>query len=75
MENMNNFSSLITLTALCIWAQPSQGQAPVLRAGSNASFEHVLDIGSKGPGDAQFQYVEDFALNRWSLGNNPRGPA
>ena len=68
MKNMNNFSSSITLTP-CAFG-PSQGQAPVLRAGSNASFEHVLDIGSKGPGDAQFQYVEDFALNRWSLGKS-----
>ncbi len=28
------------------------------------SFEHVLNIGSKGTGEGQFKYVEDFALSR-----------
>ena len=26
-------------------------------------FEHVMSIGSKGSGEAQFKYVEDFALS------------
>lgn len=43
----------LSLSALLLAAQPAAAQP---------KFEHVMDIGSKGDGEGQFSYVEDFAF-------------
>jgi len=61
--------SVVIFTCLSITfaGQQSQTPAPHLKAGMKVQFEHVMTIGSKGRGEGQFQYVEDFA---WDINGN-----
>src|SRR6187549_888097 len=36
----------------------------VASASAEMTFEHVMNIGSKGAGEGQFEYVEDFAMSK-----------
>lgn len=53
------------ITILCVlFISPTSvfAAAPEVVAGKTL-FKHVMTIGSKGPGAAQFRYVEDFAID------------
>ena len=55
------FNSMLCVGLLGAFSVNSHAQAPTLSPG--AKFEHVMDIGAKGTGDGQFNYVEDFAFD------------
>ena len=53
-------TSVALMVALVSYGHAQQTQ---VSAKPSMSFEHVMNIGTKGTGEGQFKYVEDFALS------------
>ena len=65
MFRSTKFAVAASLGAALLASLATAGHAGEAQVAARAAlnFEHVMNIGTKGTGEGQFKYVEDFALS------------